>query len=157
MRGSSAVEPAPGEAGRSVAGSSPAPATGGQLPQNILARVKGRKGKGTMDTKFWAKLRPTAVIFAAIMGVLVWVLTSKVLGGEMGALAFGDGQAGAILSATLIVIGTAIGGLSNGVAEAERGCAGTAGSGAAAGAGTRGARAGERVLPSEPSPAGRGS
>ena len=66
-----------------------------------------------MNTKFWAKLRPTAVIFALIMGVLVWVLTSNVLGGEMGALAFGDGQIGAIVSATLIVIGTAIGGLSN--------------------------------------------
>ena len=72
------------------------------------------------NPKFWAKLRPTAVIFALIMGGLVWVLTSNVLSGQLGALAFGDGQAGAVVSAALIVIGTAIAGLSNALQELSK-------------------------------------
>ncbi len=66
-----------------------------------------------MGTKeLWAKMRPTALLFAVIMAVLVWALIGKVLGGALGAAAFGDaGQAASIITATLIVVGTAVGSL----------------------------------------------
>ena len=63
------------------------------------------------NAKLWAKLRPTAVVFALVMAALAWGLVVKVLGGSLGEAALGAGQAGAVVSAALIVVGTAVGGL----------------------------------------------
>lgn len=62
--------------------------------------------------EMWAKLRPTAFVFALIMAWLVWTLIKYVLGGSLGASAFGDpGQAASIITAALIVVGAAVGAL----------------------------------------------
>ena len=59
------------------------------------------------------KLRPTAVVFAVVMAVIVWYLIKQVLGGTLGQAAFGDGQAASIVTAALIVVGTAVASLGN--------------------------------------------
>lgn len=59
------------------------------------------------------KLRPTAVVFALIMGALAWILTHNVLSGPVGAAAFGEGQAVAIVTAALLIIGAAVNSLGN--------------------------------------------
>ncbi|MDE2901777.1 MAG: hypothetical protein OXP73_01980 [Chloroflexota bacterium] len=65
--------------------------------------------------ELWAKLRPTAVIFASIMAILTWLLIKYVLSGQLGTAAFGDGQAAAIVASALIIVGVAIGSLGNAV------------------------------------------
>ena len=67
-----------------------------------------------MDGKqLWAKLRPTAVVFAFFMGVLAWLLIHYVLSGPLGSTAFGDGQAVAVVTAALLVVGAAVNSLGN--------------------------------------------
>lgn len=71
--------------------------------------------------EFGAKLRPTAIVFGVIMAVLAWLLIDRVLGGPLGEVAFGEaGQAVAVFSATLIVIGVAVGTLGNAMLELSK-------------------------------------
>lgn len=53
------------------------------------------------------------MVFAFTMAILTGILIYKVLGGSIGANALGDGQAAGVLTATLIIIGTAVGSLGN--------------------------------------------
>ena len=80
------------------------------LVSNLVANGQIEQDK---KTALWGKLRPTALFFAIIMAGLAWILTKYVLSGAVGEAAFGDGQAVAIVTAALLIVGAAVNSLGN--------------------------------------------